>query len=126
MKQTILLIAVCMAIGSTNSYAKSNRIFSNEETPAKKNSATVHNSASVRNSATVRNILSDKLPAKLRTTIKKEYRNYWISGLYKETVNGKNSYHITLENADKIVVLSAAPSANWSIDSALLKDRAAM
>ncbi|MHA4807290.1 hypothetical protein ACX0G9_04265 [Flavitalea flava] len=114
MKQTILLVAVCMAIVSTNAYAKTDNRAANEETPSKKSSTAV------------RHILSDKLPAKLLTTIKKEYKSYWITGLYRETTNGKNSYHITLENADRIVTLSAASSATWSLDRAVSKDQAAL
>jgi len=112
MKKTILPIVLCIAIGSTQVHA-ANRNLTNEGSPSKK-------SASV-----VRNILSDKLPAKLLTTIKKSYKDYWITALYKEVTNGKTSYHITVENADQIITLSATHSTSWSVSRIIPKDEPA-
>ena len=39
-------------------------------------------------SPAVRNILSNQLPARLLTVIKKNYKDYWITDLYKENING--------------------------------------
>ncbi|HTI07632.1 MAG TPA: hypothetical protein VL832_03715 [Puia sp.] len=112
MKKTILPIVLCIAIGSTQVHA-ANRYLTNEGTPSKKSAPVV------------RNILSDKLPAKLLTTIKKSYKDYWITALYKEVANGKTSYHITVENADKVVTLSATHSTNWSVSRITPKDQPA-
>jgi len=112
MKKTILPIVLCMAIGTAQAHS-TNRYFTNEGSPAKKNAPVV------------RNILSDKLPAKLLTTIKKSYKDYWITALYKEVANGKISYHITIENADKIVTLSANQATTWSVTRIVAKDLAA-
>jgi hypothetical protein len=101
-----------MAIVSTNVHA-ADRTLTNEGTPAKKSSPAVHN------------IVSDKLPAKLLTSIKKDYKSYWITGLYKEETNGRISYHITIESADQVVTMCATTSTNWSIIRAVPKDMAA-
>jgi len=69
----------------------------------------------------VHNIPSDQLPAKLLTTIRKSYKSYWITSLYKETSNGKTSYHTTIENADQKVTLSAAPATGWTITKVIPK-----
>jgi hypothetical protein len=77
-----------------------------------------------RNAPVVRNILSNQLPARLLTTIKKSYKDYWITGLYKEVINGKVAYHITLENADQTIKLNTSHSANWAIARVVSKDLA--
>jgi hypothetical protein len=71
--------------------------------------------------AGIRNILSSELPLALLTNIKKEYKDYWITGLYKEGKTKKPRYFITVENADQVVKLSSDDSENWVIISALLK-----
>ena len=111
MKKTILPIVLCMAIVTTNAHA-TDRTLTNEGNASKKSSPGVHN------------IVSNKLPAKLLTSIKRDYKSYWITGLYKEDTNGKTSYHITIENADRIVTMSAT-SSNWTIVRAVPKDLAA-
>jgi len=80
---------------------------------------------SKKTAAVQRNILSDKLPSKLLTSIKKEYKSYWITNLYKQDASGKISYHITVENADQIINLSATGS-NWSIVRTVSKDLATL
>ena len=112
MKKTLVSIVLCMAIGATQA-CPANKYLTDEGSPAKKSAPVV------------RNILSDKLPAKLLTTIKKSYKDYWITALYKEVSNGRVSYHITVENADKIVTLSANPATNWSVTRTIAKDPAA-
>jgi hypothetical protein len=70
----------------------------------------------------VHNILSNQLPAKLLTTIKKGYKSYWITDLYKEVANGKITYYITLENADQKVQLNTIHSINWAVAHVVAKD----
>lgn len=106
MKKTIFPIVFCIAIVSFNTHAA----VSGGGVPAK-------------NSPVVHSILSDKLPAKLLTTIKKDYKSYWITGLYKEDASGKISYHITIENADQTVELTATHSTNWSVVRVTPKDQ---
>ena len=66
-------------------------------------------------SPAVRNILSNQLPTKLLTFIKKNYKNYWITDLHKENLNGKISYYITLENPDQTIKLNTTHSTGWAV-----------
>src|ERR1700744_5878831 len=66
-------------------------------------------------SPAVRNILSTQLPAKLQSSIRKNYKNYWITDLRKESLNGKVSYFITLENPDQTLKMNTTHSPGWSI-----------
>ena len=75
-------------------------------------------------SPAIRNILSNQLPARLLTVIHKNYKDYWITDLYKENVNGKISYFITLENADQTVKLNTSHSASWAVIRVVPKDSA--
>src|SRR5579863_1193127 len=76
-------------------------------------------------SPVVRNILSNQLPARLLTTIKKNYKDYWITDLHRESINGKISYYITLENPDQTVKLNTTRSASWAVARIVPKDTAA-
>jgi ectoine hydroxylase-related dioxygenase (phytanoyl-CoA dioxygenase family) len=109
MKSIILSGIFLLAIGLTNSQASG--IYAKNNPKTAKKSTTV-----------VRNILSDKLPSNLLKSIKKNYKNYWITELYKEVANGKASYHITVENADQTVKLIANPPTNWTVKHSFLKD----
>jgi hypothetical protein len=103
MKKTILPLIFCFAISSFTAHAAEGG--KNEGgMPARKSSPIIHN------------ILSDKLPSRLQKKIKKDYSSYWITGLYKSEVNGRTSYHLTVENQDQIVRLSATPSTQWSVN----------
>jgi hypothetical protein len=75
-----------------------------------------------RSAPVVHNILSNQLPARLLTTIKKSYKSYWITDLYKEVANGKITYYITLENADQKVQLNTTHSINWAVAHVVAKD----
>jgi len=109
MKKTIPSIVLLLTIGLTNARATGG--VKNEAASSKKSSPVVHV-----------NILSDQLPARLRTGIKKNYSSYWISDLYKKTINGRASYCITLENADKKVTLNATPPTTWAVTRVVAKD----
>ena len=73
-------------------------------------------------SPAVRNIISTQLPARLLTTIKKNYKDYWITDLHKESINGKTSYYITLENPDQTVRLNTTHTTNWAVTRIVPKD----
>lgn len=75
-----------------------------------------------KNAPAPRNIISSQLPSKLLTSIRKNYKNYWITNLYKESLNGKVSYFITLENADQTVKLNTSRTTGWSIFRVVPKD----
>ena len=108
MKKSISSIVLLLAIGLTQVQASEGK---NEPVPAKKNSAVV-----------VQNILSNKLPVRLLSPIKKTYKDYWITDLNKRINNGKISYCITVENADKKITMSATASTNWSVIRVTPKD----
>jgi hypothetical protein len=103
MKKTIPSIALLLVIGFMNARANHGDPLSHEIVSSKKTAPVVHN------------ILSDQLPARLLTDIKKNYKSYWITALCKKTANGKASYYMTLENADQKVSLSAFRPTNWSV-----------
>ncbi|MBS1664803.1 MAG: hypothetical protein JST68_27400 [Bacteroidetes bacterium] len=71
---------------------------------------------------TTRNILSTQLPAKLLSPIRKNLNTTWITDLYKQTVNGKVTYYITLESADQKTRLSATPATGWVKTTVVSKD----
>ena len=52
-----------------------------------------------------RNITSTHLPLHLLGQLKKNYSNYWISELFEYATKDEDSYYITLENADQILIL---------------------
>jgi hypothetical protein len=109
MKKTFPAIVLLLVIGLTNAQASGGR---NEHEPvtSKKSSTVV-----------VQNILSDRLPSRLLNPIKKNYKDYWITDLNKKTGNGKTSYCITVENADKKITMNATPSGNWAVTRVITK-----
>lgn len=109
MKKSILASALFVVVSISNLSAM-NGVPAHGTTPTEKGAPAV------------RNILSDKLPAKLLTTIKKNYGNYWITSLYKQTANGKVSYHITVENPDQVVKLSTTTSSTWTVERVVSKE----
>jgi len=109
MKKSILPLIFCFAIATVHAYASEGGK-TEGRMPAKKSSPVIHN------------ILSDKLPARLQRSIKKEYSNYWITGLYRSELNGKVAYHLTIENPDQVVRLSATPSTQWSVNHIVAKE----
>jgi hypothetical protein len=63
--------------------------------------------------AVVRNITSDQLPINLLSSLKKEYGDYWISDLFEIASDDQTSYYVTLETADKKVVLKSQGAEFW-------------
>jgi hypothetical protein len=72
--------------------------------------------------AVVRNILSDQLPISLLTELKKEYSGFWISELFEMASEDQTTYYVTLENADKTLVLKSAGVSGWSLYSKTKKE----
>jgi hypothetical protein len=69
------------------------------------------------NTAIVRNIVSDQLPINLLTTLKKDYTGFWISDLFEVAVDEQTNYYVTLENADKKIVLRSSGIEGWDVYS---------
>lgn len=65
--------------------------------------------------ATTRNITSIQLPVTLQASLKKDYKNLWISNLFEYSDESGTSYYVTLENADTQIVLKSSGSTSWSI-----------
>ena len=65
--------------------------------------------------AIVRNLISSQLPINLLTDLKKEYNGFWISDLFEIATDDQTTYYLTLENADKKIVLRSSGSEDWSV-----------
>jgi hypothetical protein len=65
--------------------------------------------------AVVRNLISSQLPINLMTDLKKEYSGFWISDLFEIATDDQTSYYITLENADKKIVLKSNGAEGWNV-----------
>ena len=72
--------------------------------------------------AVVRNIVSEQLPINLLTDLKKDYNDYWISDLFEIASEDQTTYYVTLENANKKIVLKSDGTSNWSVFSKVKKD----
>jgi len=66
-------------------------------------------------------ISPDQLSMNLQISLQKKYSDFWISDLAEIAKNGRTDYYITLENADKKIVLVAAGESEWKIYSTLKK-----
>lgn len=60
------------------------------------------------------NLPADKLPVYLQTKLKEKYSGYWITELFQFTINTTPGYLITIENADRKVMLKAEANNSWS------------
>jgi hypothetical protein len=65
--------------------------------------------------AVTRYISSSQLPLNLQTSLKKSYRNYWISDLFEMASNEGTEYYVTFENADTKIVLKSTDGSSWSL-----------
>ncbi|HLZ89425.1 MAG TPA: hypothetical protein VKQ52_19355, partial [Puia sp.] len=57
---------------------------------------------------------SDQLPINLLTSLKKEYGDYWISDLFEIASDDQTNYYVTLETADKKIVLKSQGTEFWN------------
>jgi hypothetical protein len=60
-----------------------------------------------------RNISTTQLPLLLLGEIKRNYADYWVSGLLELMIDGHSEYYITLENADKKTILKSDDASHW-------------
>ena len=61
-----------------------------------------------------RYISSLDLPINLQKDLKKDYSAYWISDLFEVANSQGTSYYITLENAEKKIVLRSGDGNDWT------------
>lgn len=72
--------------------------------------------------AVVRNITSSQLPINLLTELKSTYNGFWISDLFEIASNDQTTYYVTLENADKKIVLDSNGAGGWNVYAKMKKD----
>jgi hypothetical protein len=72
--------------------------------------------------AVSRNILSTQLPLNLLADLKINYNGYWISDLFEMAADDQTTYYITLENANRTVVLKSNGTDGWSTYTKVKKD----
>ena len=72
--------------------------------------------------AVVRNIVSDQLSINLLTDLKKDYNDFWITDLFEIATDDQTTYYVTLENANKKIVLKSESSSNWNVFSKTKKN----
>ena len=65
--------------------------------------------------AVSRNIVPSELPIVLQTSLTEEYSSFWISELFEYTTSENNKYYITIENADKKIILASMDSSYWEV-----------
>ena len=64
--------------------------------------------------ALTRNIITEQLPLALQTTLKNEYKSYWVSALFELSNDEGTQYYVTLEDADTKLVFKSSASM-WSL-----------
>jgi hypothetical protein len=67
--------------------------------------------------ALVRNIVSDQLPISLLTSLKRDYTGFWISELFEIAADEQTNYYVTLEDANKKIVLRSTGIDSWDVYS---------
>lgn len=60
-----------------------------------------------------RYITPDALSMNLQISLKKNYSDFWVSDLFEVAKNGQTDYYITLENANKKIVLHSNSGKDW-------------
>ena len=71
--------------------------------------------------AITRNISPVQLPVNLQTTLKNEYKDFWIAGLFELSNEEGVQYYVTLEDAHSTVVLKSA-ACSWNVFQKQRKD----
>lgn len=62
-----------------------------------------------------RYISVNALSMNLQSSLKKNYSDFWVSDLFEVAKNGGTDYYITLENADKKIVLLSHGGKDWEV-----------
>jgi hypothetical protein len=61
------------------------------------------------------NLSSPTLPERLQAQIKRSYAGYWITDLFGYHNQDEKGFVVTLENADKVVILKAVGEGGWNV-----------
>lgn len=65
--------------------------------------------------AITQNVAASALPKALRASLKGELQDRWITNLFVVSIEGDNTYYVTLENADTTVTLKSAGAKKWAV-----------
>jgi hypothetical protein len=68
------------------------------------------------------NVSSPTLPDRLRAQLKHSYSGYWITDLFGYHNRDERGFVVTLENADRTIVLKAVGDSGWSVYKTTVKD----
>jgi hypothetical protein len=72
--------------------------------------------------AVSKNITTENLPISLQADLKTNYSSYWISDLFENASKEETDYYVTLENADKKVILQSSGTEGWVVFKTISKD----
>jgi hypothetical protein len=67
------------------------------------------------------NLSPARLPEGLRSEIKKNYSTYWITDLFNYRNADEEGFVVTLEGADKVIVLKALGDQGWRVYKTIAK-----
>lgn len=67
------------------------------------------------------NLSPVKLPEALRSELKSSYANYWITDLFRYRNADEDGFVITLEGADKVILLKALGDQGWQVYKTIAK-----
>lgn len=67
------------------------------------------------------NLSAAVIPGNLRADIRKNYSGYWITDLFGYRNDQEQALVITLENADKKIILKSTGGESWSVYRTTLK-----
>lgn len=62
-----------------------------------------------------RNLITTELPINLQASLADEYSAFWVSGLFEYASNGESKYYITMEDADRELLLMSVGTSDWSV-----------
>ncbi len=60
------------------------------------------------------NMPVDQLPAALQSKLKTDYINYWVTDLFRVDGSAVTGYYITLESADRKIMLKSEGNNSWT------------
>jgi hypothetical protein len=63
--------------------------------------------------AVTRFISPNQLPLQILTSLKSDYAGYWVSDLFEIQTENGTSYYVTIENADRILILKSEGISGW-------------
>lgn len=70
---------------------------------------------------TTRYVTLLNLPIKLQTSLRNDYKDYWVSNLFEVNNADGLAYYITIEDADNKIVLKSDNGKDWTRQSKKVK-----